>query len=426
MLTLYKIIYNNLFIPLLRLFIDKNLKSKNIDRNLSINVLYQELSNINNEKKRIWFHASSMGEFEQAKPIIEALKEIDSNLIIICTFFSPSGYENQKDYKYADFTSYIIYDNKRKVEEFVEKIKPDIAIFVRYDLWINILNTLKINNIKTVLINATIPSVYFKPYYKLFTPFYQYVYQFFYEIYCFNANSLEFFKGLRLHSKLILSSDTRLDRISKVVNNIRNSKAEFEYLKSDKCLNLIVGSSWEYDENLIIEAVQQINRDKFKVRIIFVPHKPNKENVNRLKSQLGSSILYSQLEAKKASDINVIQNSHIIIDKIGILLKLYSIADIAYVGCGFGDGVHSTAEPAGYGLPIISGPNIKKSPDAVELNKLGALMVINNVAELVECINILIENQSYYSNASLQSFEYINKNIGSTEVITNRIIELIK
>jgi len=425
MIVLLKIVYNFLFIPFLNLFLYLNNKFKKLNRNNSIINLYKNIYNTNNEKKRIWFHASSMGEFEQAKPVIELIKEKYPEHLIICTFFSPSGYDNQRNYEFADLTSYIPVDSKSKAKEFVEQVKPDIAVFVRYDLWLNFLNELKLDKTHILLINATIPGAYFKSFYSIIKSYYSYSYSFFDDIFCFNQESLNYFEAINIGSKLHLSSDTRLDRIAKTVSNAKKSYSLINQIKKENYIYLVAGSSWEYDENLIIRVIEKINVKNEILKVIFVPHKPTNENVSRLHSQIKNSILFSKIENMNKDDINTLDFSHIIVDKMGLLLKLYSIADIAYVGCGFGDGVHSTAEPAGYGIPIISGPNIHKSPDAVELNQKGGLLIIHNDEELLEIIKILIGDKQFYKDVSYQSYEYINKNIGSSNQIVHKIEELI-
>lgn len=425
MLIFLKIIYNLIFIPFLKLVIKFNNHFKKNNRDNSIINLYKYINNISNEKKRIWFHASSMGEFEQAKPIIELLKEQYKEVVIICTFFSPSGYENQKYYQFADFTSYIPIDSKKNAKEFIDNIKPDLAVFVRYDLWINMFKQLKLDGAKIFLINATIPGSYFKFYFKYFKSYFNYAYSFIDDIYCFNQESFNYFKTYNLNLNLLLSSDTRLDRISQIVSEAKKSKNILVKLRKSNVKYLVAGSSWEHDENLIIKAVNEVNNDSEQIKVIFVPHKPTEDNISRLSSQLNNSILYSKIEIMSDDEFNNLNFSHIIVDKMGILLKLYSIADIAYVGCGFGDGVHSTAEPAGYGIPIISGPNIQKSPDAVQLQKNGGLILIENEIELKIIIQKLISDDSFYNLTCKQSLEYINQNIGSSEHIVSRIGEAI-
>lgn len=243
--------------------------------------------------------------------------------------------------------------------------------------------------------------------------------------FCFNQEAMNYFNIYNLKSTLHLSSDTRLDRISKIVNESKKSLNIISKIKKSNFIYLVAGSSWEHDENLIIKAVNEINKGIEKIKIIFVPHKPTEDNISRLKYQLKDSILYSQIELMSDNELEYLQFSHIIVDKMGILLKLYSVADIAYIGCGFGDGVHSTAEPAGYGIPIISGPNIHKSPDAIELHRNKGLIIINDEIELENAILKLMTDNNFYIETSKNSFDYINKNIGSSEQIVKKIGEAI-
>lgn len=418
------IIYNSLLLPLLRVIVNYASMKKKIDRHRSIKDLYTSINSLESDSKRVWFHSSSMGEFEQAKPIIELLKERDKDIVIICTFFSPSGYEHQKDYEYADLISYIPLDSKREASEFVSIVKPDIAVFVRYDLWVNFLIELKKNNSKVLLVNATISGAYFKFYFKLVRPYYKYVYSLLDMVFCFNAAAKDYYNSFDLNAELYLSSDTRLDRIAKIVNRTKQSDNYWKEIKEEGYWYLVVGSSWESDEKLIFDAVKELLHSNIKLRIILVPHKPSKENVDRIVRSVDSCVLLSEID-NGSNKLKKYNKDYLIVDRVGLLLKIYSIADIAFVGGGYIDGVHSTAEPAGYSLPILSGPNIGKSPDAIELRNNGGLIVVKTAKELVEVIVKLTNDRQYYNEISRRSYQYIERNIGSTEVIANNLLELL-
>jgi 3-deoxy-D-manno-octulosonic-acid transferase len=377
-----------------------------------------------NGEKRIWFHASSMGEFEQAKPIIEKIKAQAPNIKIFCSFFSPSGYLNQRHYEFADYVFYMPIDTKSKAKSAIAKIQPDLVVFVRYDVWMNHLVVLKKLNIPTFLICASYPSNVKLASSALLKPFTRYIYSHFDKIYAVSKLHGDLFRGIGVKADIIDSSDTRLDRISSQVAKARvNPIIPIEFTKDT--MTLVAGSTWEKDENLLIEALKSVNKPYFRIRMILVPHEPTIENIERLQKSLKNHVLLSSLNFEDIEEFEKLGNNHIIVDSIGKLLFLYANADFAYVGNGFGKCVHSTSEPAGYGLPIATGPNISGSPDATELHRIGALEVIENVDELYNWLNMMLENLERRSTQGDSALKYVNQGKGEADLISKDILGLI-
>jgi 3-deoxy-D-manno-octulosonic-acid transferase len=363
-----------------------------------------------NAELSIWIHASSLGEFEQARPIIEALKKQSLQYDITVTFFSPSGYRIRKSYEFADRILYLPLDTKANAHEFLESINPDLIIFIRYELWLNYLIEARKRAIPCYAVNATFPRSIL---WKSIPGILRSILGLFSEIYTVGKTELDVFNQLEIPIPVHSGNDTRIDRIHALVQDMKQSPGiirEFLPGLSDNSIPcIVIGSSWEEDEHIFIEALHSIQNP---IRLIIVPHEPTPEHCSRLKESLPNAVLQSE--------VDVIEDQHIIIDSIGKLLAVYSIADAAYIGGGFGSGVHSCAEPAGYGLPLACGPFIERSPDAVTLNEIGALEIISSSQDALAWLEAVCAGAM--KNAGEKSLEYIDSRKGMTDIILRDII----
>ncbi len=400
--------------------------------------------NKNERPNIIWFHSASMGEFEQAKPIIELLKSDNNSetYFVIVSFFSPSGYKNQLNYKYADFITYLPFDTIKNVKKFIQFYNPDLAVFVRYDLWFNYLYYLNQYKINSILISATISSKFNKNGNSVLNS----IKLFFYKSLLnnintiFTANQKEYinFNSLNLFSDVINSGDTRIDRIIQIVNNSKSDPIFDKSIFNDKKV-IIFGSAWEEEIDLLKSLIINFPITLEKYQFIIAPHETDDKNILKIKSKIENieliinqfqskiqCIFFSDLE-KNTNIFDINTNQIIIIDSIGKLLKLYSIADIAFVGGGFKTGLHSVLEPAGFGLPVICGPKLEKQVDSYKLNELGGLFIINDKNNHNEFKNVLdsLENPINYSNSSKSNSEYILQNEGYSKQIYDFIITKI-
>lgn len=380
---------------------------------------------------RILVHSSSMGEFEQAKPVIEEIYKVIPDIEFVASFFSPSGLLNQNKYELIDYAVYLPIDTEKNAKLFVNAIKPDIAIFVRYDLWFNVLSQLEQLGTKSYLICATKPSSRIISLFSGIKAYLNICYNSFHTIFTVGENHTDFISNIIGFNRSILTlSDTRADRI---INNVMENK--LNKILPDQLLEnsitLIAGSSWEKDEEIISESINEINKNGFICRVIYVPHEPTERNLERIEKLHPKVIrLSSLLNDLSVFDIEVMRHKlleyHLLVDSIGNLLKLYATADIAYVGCGFGDGVHSVSEPAGYSIPIVCGPNIQKMPDAVELNKRNALKIINNSNELKNWLIKMITDQDIRQKVGKLANDYIVSSAGSSKIIADEIVKSIE
>jgi 3-deoxy-D-manno-octulosonic-acid transferase len=427
----YRFLYNLFFVPVMKLllpvlsmFMPKLKKRRKDCKKIFDNASIER----NTGDKVIWVHSASMGEFEQARSIIENLKKKHKNIKILVSFFSPSGYENRKDYSYADAVVYLPDDTVRNAKNFLDKFRPDACIFIRYEIWHNFLHTCNKRNIPAILIAATRPS---KSKLTTFEPvknFYAMNYSYFNKIYTVGKEHTEFFKSLDIVTEVITATDPRFDRIYEAVeNNHKNGllpKSVFE-----NTFTLVAGSTWTPDENILIPALELLNKDNFKYRCIFVPHEPTAEHIDELKNKINAVLLSELTEYKNNSDTDEniaekIAEKHIIVDSVGKLLALYSLADAAYVGGAFGAGVHSVTEPAGYGLPLATGPKMKNSPDAIELSNLKALATLRNKEDAIEWLEMLADIDTR-KNTGETARNYIIKNRGTSDEIINALIQAL-
>lgn len=406
----YKIITRTYFlaIKLAAVFSEKAAKMIKGRRNL-FTLLRQ---NIDENSQYIWFHCASLGEFEQGRPLIEEIKKkIESetlNYKILVTFFSPSGYEIRKNYKYADYVSYIPFDTPSNAKKFIDIVNPVAAIFVKYEIWHYFLKEIKNRNIPAYLISAIFREnqIFFKFYGK----FYLQTLKNFKTIFVQNELSEELLKKHGINNTLV-AGDTRIDRVIDVSRETYNNKILEKYCTGKKCL--VFGSTWRADEKFILEF---INKHKDEFSYIIAPHEVNEENILFLEKNI-------KLATGRLSKLNTVENlpDVIIIDSIGILSKVYRYASLAYVGGGFGKGIHNVLEPAVYGIPVVFGPNHKKFFEAIQLLELGVAFSFNSYLELENIINNTIYDSQKLLNISNFSKMYFSQNAQSTLKILNKI-----
>ncbi|HLF52123.1 MAG TPA: glycosyltransferase N-terminal domain-containing protein [Flavobacterium sp.] len=360
---------------------------------------------IKSSDQTIWFHAASLGEYEQGLPVIEKIKERFPNHKIVLTFFSPSGFEVRKHNTVADVTVYLPLDTKRNAHKFVEIVHPEMAFFIKYEYWPNYLNELKKGQIPTYLISGIFREN--QLFFKWYGGFYRKALNTFSHFFVQNSKSKELLLQLG-KTNVTVSGDTRFDRVAAILekNNTLDFIADF---KNDT-LTIVVGSSWPKDENLLIDF---INSTPHKVKFIIAPHNIKTEQIQQLKNSITKkTVLFSEKENENLSDFDVF-----IIDTVGILTKIYSYADIAYVGGGFGNpGVHNILEPATFGVPIVIGPNFSHFAEAMALVNMEGCISISNQKELNETFENLIQNEDirYEKGHVCSTFVQMNKNATTT------------
>jgi len=360
----------------------------------------------------IWFHFASLGEFEQGRPVLEQMRNLHPDEKIVVTFFSPSGYEIRKNTPLADYVYYLPLDTAGNAREFIEAINPTMAIFTKYEYWYHFFKELHRCEIPLYIISGIFRpgQVFFKWYGGLYRKMLRFVTHFFVQ----DEQSKQLLQSVNI-SNVTISGDTRFDR---VWANAQQPKPlpVIEAFKNGYQL-FIAGSTWPQDEQLIAQLINDHPNRKF----IIAPHEISDEKINKLISILSanSTIKYSQFE--KTYNVERTTYNVLVIDNIGMLSSLYQYGNVAYIGGGFGAGIHNTLEAAAFGLPVIFGPNYSKFKEAKDLLALDAGFTITNEWELKQITEKLIADEGFYITASLQIRKYVEEHTGATKTIVDFI-----
>ncbi|MCX6183723.1 MAG: 3-deoxy-D-manno-octulosonic acid transferase [Flavobacterium sp.] len=356
----------------------------------------------------IWFHAASLGEYEQGLPVMEAIKTRYPNHKIVLSFFSPSGYEVRKNNKIADVTVYLPLDTPQNAERFIRKINPELVFFIKYEYWPNYLKVLADKKIKTYLISGVFREN--QLFFKWYGGFYRKALDAFTYFFVQNESSKTLLQHLG-KTNVMVSGDTRFDRVATILekDNLLDFIGEFK----NNTPTVVVGSSWPKDEALL---VNYLNQSTHALKWIIAPHNIKPEQIKSLAQSITKkTVLFSEREGKNLADYEVF-----IIDTIGILTKIYSYADLAYVGGGFGHpGVHNLLEPATFGVPIICGPHYSHFAEATALVQMGGCLSIQSPQDLQEALDTLIQNADIRHEKGHICQTFVQMNTGATQKIIN-------
>lgn len=365
---------------------------------------------IKSSDQTIWFHAASLGEYEQGLPVIEQIKAKYPGHKIVLTFFSPSGYEVRKNNTVADVTVYLPLDTQFNAKKFLDLVHPEIAFFIKYEYWPNYLNALKKRKIKTYLISGIFRKK--QVFFKWYGSFYRKALDTFDHFFVQNVKSKELLLQLG-KTNVTVSGDTRFDRVAAILE--KDNSLDFISDFKDDTIAIVIGSSWPKDENLLVNYINATNQD---VKFIIAPHNIKTEQIRNLQNSIAKrTVLFSEKDGKNLSDFEVF-----IIDTIGILTKIYSYADIAYVGGGFGNpGVHNILEPATFGVPIVIGPNFSHFAEAVALVGNGGCISISGQHQLDEAFDNLIQNEDIRHEKGNICNTFVQMNKNATEIILKQI-----
>ncbi len=385
--------------------------------------VYEEIiltaSSLNKRKKLIWFHSSSLGEFEQAKPIIEELKK-NHDVNILITFFSPSGYENSRKYPHADLIAYIPFDTIYNARKFIKIVKPDISVLMRYDIWPNMIRVLSEKDIPIFLVDATMRSDSHRklPFIK---SFHKILFSALTKILTVSEIDAKEFAKFEISSdKIIAVGDTRFDRVYQRSLLAKEKRLiNVEVLRNKKIF--VFGSSWEQDEEVIFPAFTKLaERDK-SVLLIVAPHEPTLLHLEKIEHEFEG-----KLKTIRFSFLNNYSNEKvIIIDSIGILLTLYTYADAAFIGGSFKQSIHNVLEAAVYGIPVLFGPKIDTSQEAQKLHQLGGGILVRNKKEAYRSIRMIFSDEELRRSKGQISSQYVKENLGATSRILNQIYKFI-
>lgn len=352
----------------------------------------------------LWVHVSSLGEFEQGRPVIEGVRGKFPDWHIVLTFFSPSGYEIRKNYPHADFIAYLPVDTRHNARDFLDLIRPDAAIFVKYDFWANVLFELQRRRIPTILVSALFRKE--QPFFQGYGRLWRQMLACFTHIFVQNQPSADLLRSIGFEG-VTVAGDTRVDRVLASPSPSRTSGGK---------VGLIAGSTWPADEDVLLPVLH--HPDFAHLRWIIAPHEPSEKHLAQLLPRiLRPCVRHSQWDEMPVEVV--------VVDSIGLLSALYRYGRVAYIGGGFGKGIHNTLEPAAFGLPILFGPKYEKFEEARQFVARGGAFPVRSTAELMAVLKKL-EDPEEYQKASAAVTGYLEESRGATgkvlEFLESRVL----
>jgi len=355
-----------------------------------------------------WFHAASLGEFEQGRPVMEAFRKAYPNYKILLTFFSPSGYLQKKDYDGADVVMYLPPDCRKNAGYFVKTLNPALAVFIKYEFWYNYLAELNRNEVPTVFISALFRKgqAFFKWYGGWFRKKLKDIDHFFVQ----DENSADQLRSLGI-DQITVSGDTRFDRVADILRNKTVNTDIEKFCEGQQVL--LAGSTWPPDENILAGLMEKFPD----LKLIIAPHEVREERIKQIINTLKVEAARYTLD-DPSSWLN---KQVLIVDTIGILSSIYQYADVAYIGGGFGSGLHNIQEPAVNGMPVIFGPEYDKFKEAVDLVEQEGAFTVNSEEALQSILSSLLHDESKYNSSSETSKRYMMDNTGATDKIMTGI-----
>ena len=370
---------------------------------------------IDPNERYIWFHAASLGEFEQGLPLIERLRREHPSRKILLTFFSPSGYEVRKDYKGADVVCYLPFDSPTAARRFIKLARPEMAFFIKYEFWRNYIDVLFKKSIPIYSVSSIFRpgQIFFRWYGRKYARCLRRITHFFVQ----NERSVELLRSIGVTDNVTIVGDTRFDRVIDIRNIAKSLPIVEQFAQAQdgapQPFVLVAGSSWQPDEDILLDYV---NRHP-EIRLVIAPHVVNDTHIQEIEQKLTTPALrYSKATLENVQNYRVL-----IIDGYGLLSSIYRYATVAYVGGGFGVGIHNVPEAAVYGIPVIIGPNHQRFAEAVALMENGGCKSIENAEDFSAIMDDFLENPSHITAAGSAAGHYINQNAGATPVIYQHV-----
>lgn len=357
---------------------------------------------IDEQRPRIWMHCASLGEFEQGRPVLEALRKKYPMHALVLTFFSPSGYEVRKDYDGVDYVFYLPLDSQGNAKRFLKVVDPSLCLFVKYELWYFFLVRIAQLNIPSILLSAIFRKT--QPFFQWYGRLHRRMLHTFTHIFVQDKDSVQLLNRIGVEH-VSIGGDTRFDRVAAIAEQATELPVANTFSKGSKIL--VAGSTWPDDEKILQEAMSKIPSDW---KLIIAPHEVHEQHIQQLKKLFDNECaLWSAFEEKYA------EKRVLIVDQIGLLAGLYRYADVAWLGGGFNSsGIHNILEAAVYGMPVFHGPNFNKFKEARDLSGLGASVVIENAASLVQQLELWNKDSLSYDTACDHAKKYVAGNKGAT------------
>lgn len=405
----------------------------------------------NGQQKTVWMHCASLGEFEQGRPLLEAVKKQYPHIKTVLTFFSPSGYEVMKHYPGADYIFYLPMDSKANADRMIDSINPCLVLWVKYEFWYYYLTGLKKRNITVLMVSGIFRDN--QPFFKWYGGIWKKMLQCFTHFFVQNEESAELLLSVGIKENVSISGDTRFDRVIEIAEKFEPLPLIEKFCGNSKVI--VAGSTWDDDEAAWIHYVRK-NPD---IKFIIAPHEIDAGNIKEVMKEFTGAVLYSELEEMQTGDRRPTTEGQkydgkegfqtidqqtdnynqkgialhpfrgwgsnvLIIDNIGMLSKLYYYADITFVGGGFNEGgIHNVLEAAVYGKPVIYAPEYEKFAEAIDLVECKAGICINNAVELENVLIELWNNEALLKEKSEAAKKYVYANAGATKKIMNYIQE---
>ncbi len=371
--------------------------------------VWEKIRSLQRGKERlVWFHAASLGEFEQGRPVMEKLKQLEPDTKILLTFFSPSGYEIRKNYTGADYILYLPSDTKGHAIRLIEAFRPDAAVFIKYEFWYHYLHELYRRHIPIYLISAIFRPE--QPFFKSWGGLYRKMLGFFTRLYVQDEQSMQLLTAIGI-KRAQLTGDTRFDRVKQIADAAKDIEKVRLFCEDQPAV--VCGSTWPPDEDILLDY---INRYDGPYKWIIAPHEIGESHIKTIIGKCHKKVVRYTQSAGNPADYDVL-----IIDCIGLLSSVYRYGKIAYIGGGFGVGIHNTLEAAVYGIPVIFGPKYQKFKEAVSLLQEGGGFSIQNGNELKEILNSLIQSPAITRTAGQKALTYVNSQLGATEIISEEL-----
>lgn len=365
-------------------------------------------------EKLVWFHTASLGEFEQGREIIEKFREKFSEYNILLTFFSPSGFEIRKNWEGADYIFYLPADTPRNAKRFVELVNPEFAVFIKYEFWFNFLNVLHKKKIPVFIVSAIFRKQ--QHFFRWYGGWFRRRLRKINRIFVQDQDSLDLLKSIGIN-RATLSGDTRFDRVAAISKNLKSFPLVEEFSGSNRVL--LAGSTWPPDEKLIANYLENNLPD---LKLIIAPHETGEERLQSIENRFHD---FGVVRFSSLGKNPVNQNRVLLIDGIGYLSGLYRYCDVAYIGGGFGKGIHNILEAVTFGKPVIFGPEYRKFGEAVTLIRDGGAFSIKGNRELEHRLNRLFTDKEFYQNAGHICRKFIDSNKGATDIILKEFAEIV-
>jgi 3-deoxy-D-manno-octulosonic-acid transferase len=422
-------IYNLIVVPLLWVgFLLGSVVSRKIRRGLRgrrqlLGELKRRMEAVEKGGPRFWIHSSSMGEFEQAKPVIQRIKEKFSQSVVVVSLFSPSVFDHVDDFPGADVICYMPFDSRRQSRRFIDTIRPDVAVMVRHDLWPNHLYQLKEKGIPAVLINGSIRSTHGWRF-RFLVPFYRFLYRCFSLILTVSKETKDICESHRLATGPIeIVGDTRYDQVIHRAQEAEKMVASLGRLKGNR-KTFVMGSTWPSDEVVLLDAIDRLCQKGKSVWYVIVPHEPLDEHVTQIEQRVSDlglrACLLSEIDSGKAKDCDVL-----IVDRVGILASLYALGDLSFVGGGFGAGIHNVLEPAALGKAVFFGPRCQNSYEAGLLQNRGVGFIVRDGEALYQHLFSLLNNADRLKEIEAKATQVVQENAGATYRIVDHLETLV-